>query len=607
MTKWIRWGGFIAFVVIAAALSAFFLLLAAPLTKGAIEKYGTQANGALVEVADVSISFSPFGLKIEGLQVADAKKPMQNSMQFDRSLLALELAPLFLGKVIISDMSVDGLRFGTARTTSGAVQIVKEEKAESNEPSLLDNVELPSADEILARETFTTEVAGDAFRAAYEQNKAILDERLAAVPDDKALKAYEVEIKALTSGRLKSVEDFQERKKKLDAIKKRFEADQEAIQAARKAIVVAQDEVGGRLKELKNAPANDLKNLKEKYRLDAAGATNLSALLFGNEAGEWAAQTLYWYEKVKPYLEKDEAEAAAEEPVIPRGGRYIAFPTPDPWPKALLREARLTAHLAAGDLLIDIRDVTSSQKELGRPTLLVANGSNLKSVDDLTVEAIFDHRTRPGKDSLSLTVKDWQLDAMKLGIAGAQLKSANVQVQAYALVSSNTLSANGQADFLQTNFTADSKTVFEKELGNALGTIKQFNVGAKANGKLQAPTVVINSNLDNQLGAALNQRLKERQREIEDKIERELQAKLRDKLGKYGDDYAQLATLDGSLDNKLKQVRSMASTQLEDFAAQEKREAKEKLDREKAEAEAKAKAEKKEAEAKAKEKLKKLF
>ena len=600
MSKWIRWSGLIAFIVIGAALSAFFLLLAGPLTKAAIEKYGTAANGALVEVDHVSLSFRPLGIKIEGLAVTDAEKPMTNALIFDSAVAELELGPLFLGKGIIRELSIDGMQFGTARTVSGAVAKKAETAKESDESllnDLADNIELPDAEDILARESLRTDAAGDAFNKGFEYHKQQIQERLGAVPDDDALKAYEDELKALTSDSFRSLDDFRERKKKLDELQARFKADQKAVAAARQAVSDGRKEITVLLDDLKDAPGADLKALREKYGLDAEGAANISALLFGAEAGEWAKQTLYWYEKVKPYLAKKEADAEEkQEAAIPRGGRFIHFPSSDPWPSFLLREARITARLSSGNLLIKAIDITHQQPVLGRPALIKVNSSEMSNMDELSIDIVLDHRSEPGRDSLMLSVSNWHPGSMKLGVAGAELASSRVQIQAQAVVSDGNLTADAKAIFNESDFRSDGKTVFAKELGAALAGIRVFDVTMDAKGRLSSPKISIDSDLDRQLKQALNMRIKQKRDELEAKLRTEIQRKLQQYLGDSADEIEQLVQMEGSLDQRLDKLGKLAGAQLEDYAAQQERIAREKADRKK-----------KEAEQKAKEQLKKLF
>lgn len=615
MKQWIRWSGLAAFIVVTALVTVFFMFAAGPLLKWSIERFGSQAAGARVEVDSVSLNLSPLGFTVENLTVADADKPMQNLLQFSRANAELELAPLLLGKGIIRDLSVDGLQFSTARKTSGVLEKAAEEapaeqaseKTSAEESSMLSSVELPSADDILARESLKTEAAGKNFQQSYSTNKTQVNDAVAAVPDAAALKRYEDELKTLTSGSFKSLDDFKQRKKQLDELKQRFRQDKAAVAAAKKAIADARADIAEKLTDLKKAPGEDMASIRSKYKLTSEGAANLSSLLFGSQAGEWAQQALYWYEKVKPYLASDEKaeEQAAQQKA--RNGRFVHFATNNPWPEFLLRHASMTAITSQGNLMITADDVTHQPKVLGKPAHVVVNGEALKNVQDLTLDLIADHRKQPGTDTLTLTVKDWVLTGMNLGVAGTRLQKSSVQVQGLAIVSDGQLNAQADAQFGQAVFSSDSKTTFARELGSALAKVERFDVRTKAHGKVTSPSVELGSDLDQQLNAAFNARLKDKQAELEQKLQAALDKKLAQYVGGYADELKQLNQMDGSLDERMKALENMGSAKLEDYQAQKEREAQEKADAKKAAAKADADRKKKEAEEKAKEKLKKLF
>ena len=627
MKQWIRWSGLAAFIVISLIVAALFLFVVGPLIEKGIETFGSDAADAKVEVDSVSLSLNPLGFVIHGLTVADSRKPMSNVLQLDTATAELELAPLFLGKAIIRDLAVDNLQFNTARTTSGALEkkaaqeeTVAEQTAEKeNNNSVLKNVELPSADDILARESLRTEHAGNEFQQSYASHKNAVDNALRNVPDDKALSQYEQELKALTSGSFKSLDDFKARKKKLDELKARFKQDKAAIASARKTLADARSDISDKLKALKAAPGDDLKSIRSKYQLNAGGAANMSALLFGEQAGEWAEKALYWYEKVKPYLAKDEQENAVQETArAPRDGRFVHFPSADPWPRFLLRNAQLTASTASGNLLINAQDITSEPSVLGRPTRILVNGSGLKQVEDMSVDIVLDHRKTPGTDTLTLNIKDWQLRDMNLGVAGAKLASSLVQIQGLAVVSHGRLNAKSDAQFGRAQFRSQGKTTFAKELGLALAKVQQFDVNASASGKITGPDFKLGSDLDKQLNAAFGARLKDKQAELEAKLQAKLDQKLQSYIGDYAGKLGEFNQLEGTLEQRLSKVSQLAGQNLEDYQAQKEREAREKSEREKAEAKAKLDAEKaaakaeaerkkKEAAEKAKDKLKKLF
>ncbi len=604
MFSWIRWWGLIVFVVIFGGGAAFFLLAAGPVAKLSIEKIGTMVNGALVEVDSASVTFNPLGLKVTGLKVTDESQPMRNVLEFKQAVAELELAPLLIGKGIIRELSVDGMEFDTLRKTSGA--IAKPEPKEKKEgdkdiaETIMSSVDLPNAKDILANEPLTIDDAGAAFKQSYASNKTLIDEKLKAVPDDGVLKAYENEIKTITGTKINSLDDFKRSKAQLDEVKQRFKQDQAAIAAAHDAVKTGRNEIEAALKELKAAPSKDLANIRNKYQLNAGGATNLTATLFGGEAGDMAAKALYWYEKVKPYLSSsDDAEGSVEvkkEVKREREGHYVHFATNDPWPSALLRHSHMTARIPAGTLAIEAKDITHQPKVLGRPATVRVDGAELQSMDSLNANIVFDHTRSPGKDSLSLAISNWQPDDFKLGMGDIKLTSAKVQIKADASVSRGNLVAQADADFGQTGFVGGGKTFVAKELGLALANIKQFNIHADAKGKVTKPKVSISSDLDNQLSKAFSQRLKAKQDELEQELKQELNARLESALGEHADVLAELNSVEGGLDAKLDKLKNMAASEVTDFKEQQKQEAKEK-----------AAEEKDELKSKAKDKLKKLF
>src|SRR5690606_39527537 len=78
---------------------------------------------------------------------------------------------LWLGKAIVRELSIDGLRFGTARSESGALPDVPEtapEAATKDSGGMLSTVELPTADDILARERSEERRVGKECRSGWE-------------------------------------------------------------------------------------------------------------------------------------------------------------------------------------------------------------------------------------------------------------------------------------------------------------------------------------------------------------------------------------------------------------------------------------------------------
>ena len=633
MLKWIRWSGLIGFVAVVGLLAAFWLFAAGPLIKMGIEKFGSDAVGAKVDVADVSLGFSPLSLTITGVQVADKDAPMENVVSFEKAVANLEPFPLFLGKAIVPDLTLEGVAMGTGRSESGALPIKKQETKKEETAEQAESVEkneapqavaqsgqsLPSADEILEREKLLTVERGEAFKAAYEQHSKAIEEATDNLPSEADVKSYEKQLNKILKGKFKSVDDFKERKKALDQLRAQFKKDKQAIKTAKAAIKEGKSDLKAKWSGLKSAPKEDMNNIKGKYTLDGAGASNLAALLFGEDAGGYAETALGYYEKVRPLIVDEEAKAEKQALKEKRlEGKFVHFETDRPLPDFWIKSMRFTMTLpemgenqSLGQVSVKVKDITHQQDVIKAPTKLWADGVNLRNMDSLKITGVLDHRASPGKDVFDLHVEGWKLDEVKLGLAGLKLESANTFVQGEAVFSNGNMNVKADGLFKDAQFDSKDRTVFAKEMVAALKNVNRFTVTAKANGEITDPSVSLKSDLDSQLNDAFDKRMDEKQKELEAKLKKKLNDKLLSYAGGYEDKLRELNLAEGSLSSKTKALEKLGKSELSSYEDQLKAEAKAKADKEKAAAKAKAKAEadkkKKELEKKAKEKLKSLF
>ena len=106
MKRFIRFKGLVAFVIIIVVFGIFWFFFVDGIVKRLIQKYGTQAVGARVEVGAADLSLFPVGLKLEHLKVTDPDSPMKNAVEINRISLSLEPSSLFRRKIIVKEMLV---------------------------------------------------------------------------------------------------------------------------------------------------------------------------------------------------------------------------------------------------------------------------------------------------------------------------------------------------------------------------------------------------------------------------------------------------------------------------------------------------------------------
>lgn len=636
MTKWIRWSGLAGFVIIVGLIVVFWLMALGPLMKMAIEKYGSDAVGAQVNVENIQLGFSPLSLTISGVQVADKDAPMENIVSFDQAVATLQPFPLLLGKAIIPDVQLTGVAMGTTRNQSGALEVKPStsknteedtasilEKSPATSPDITEQTRisaLPSADDIIEREALLTVVNGEAFEGAYKQHKTAIDDAIENLPTEKTIKSYETQLSALLKGKFKNVEDFKQRKKEFKTLQRQFKKDKAAIAEAKHVIKNSKSDLEQKWKALQKSPKQDMANLKGKYTLDGAGASNLAALLFGDDAGGYAETALGYYEKVRPLLVDEDAKAEKQALKEKRlDGRFVHFKTDRPLPDFWIKRLRFTMALpevpkgsgVLGSIAVDVKDITHQQTVINAPTLITATGQNLKNMESLTLDGVLEHRISPSKDSFQLNIDNWNLRGVKLGLAGLKLVSSDAYVQASATFSNGEMDAKGDGLFKTAKFNSKDRTLAAKEMVEALKNVEQFRVSATAVGEVISPNVSLKSDLDKQLNTAFEKRMDQKQMELENKLKKKLNDKLLSYAGDYKDQIKELNATEGGLDNAAQSLEKLGKSKLSSYEDQKKAEAKEKADAKKAAAKAKLKADrerkKKELEEKAKEKLKSLF
>ena len=150
MGKWIRWWGLGAFVVVAAILGCVWIFFIDGWVKNLIEDAGTNALGAKVELDAADLTLFPAGLTLTRIQVTDPKQPMINAVEMATVSMGLDGLNLLRRKIIVEEMTLEGVRLGTPRITSGAIKDVPAEEEESEMFSInLPSLEIPDVKNIL--------------------------------------------------------------------------------------------------------------------------------------------------------------------------------------------------------------------------------------------------------------------------------------------------------------------------------------------------------------------------------------------------------------------------------------------------------------------------
>lgn len=587
--------GIVVFAVVTGLLLLCFYWVAPWLIKQSIEHVGTEINGAKVEVAEVDLSLSPAGVYVYGLQVTDAKQPMENMFELTQAYAELDLFELWGGKVIVDDLNIEALRFGTQRTSSGALNNDDKKSEDGVEKQSASDVvnekigklgaELPDANDLLNRHPLRTTKLASELDATFEAQKEKWAEVSNALPDEERLKYFEREFKALTEGDIKSLDEFNARKKKFDALKKELEQEKAQLLGAKEQLSKSKQLVQQAYQDLKNAPQQDWNELKQQYSFDSAGGLNLSGLLFGSEFQSYAEDALYWYERLAPLMASggdDSANAKSQEAIEPpRGsGRFVYFNDENPSPAFLIRKARANAVLSQGEVAFLGQDITNQQYVTGKPSVITAEASELNDTDKIDMRLVIDHRSVDTVDSFSLLLKGQNLNDLALSKSESMplaLTDAKLDATSDIELRGEQLSGAFKSRFNNTKLISEGTSSIAKEISEVVKGVQGFAVDAAIDGTLASPGFDISSDLDRILKDAVMGRFKAKQKEWESKIKAGLDEKLQaylaenESVGSYFSDQGSLVESD------LNSVDSLLEKKLDSFVDAQKKEAQDKV------------------------------
>jgi uncharacterized protein (TIGR03545 family) len=608
MNKWIRWKGVIPFVIILAALAVFFLFYVDTLVGKIIESTGTDMVGAKVETRDVDVHLAPLGIDINGLQVTNPKAPMSNAVEINHIAFGLDGGKLLLGKVIIDDMQVDGLRFDTARKSSGALPAPKPKKAKEEKKKEkvqraasgekkddgkvlgmdMPSLDMPDVDTILAREPLHTQQVADQLQKNIKATQQHWDELEKSLPGDKRIQDYQKRLARIQKTNTRDVKQLLTAIADLQKLQKDIQGDLATIERSRRQVKQDLASVDSDYQTLLKAPGEDQKRLAAKYAPSSQGLGNLSELLFGPKAGQWARQGLYWYEKLAPMLASDEAKEPEPERFK---GVDVAFREYHPSPDFLVRRIRASVQTGKGNFDGEVRDVTHQPEILGRPVTFNFSGRNMSGMQSLDLNGKFDHvHPKQAVDTVNMDIHDYKVSDHTLTEApGLRLRMASALSDTRLRASRVNGKLKGDMNIHIQDIKYDNQASggeFQSLMVESFDKVADFNIDTRLSGTLGQPGLAISSDLDRRLNTQIKQAFDRRvaayRKELDERIQQATAAQVEQAK-------AQVAALRKDIETQLAAAQQRFDTQkaafdrqIQQYQAQvetEKRKAQQELER----------------------------
>jgi len=554
MKKFMKWSlGFV--FILTVLLVVFWIFFVDMIVENIIEAKGTEIVGAMVELDEADLSVFPSGLTLTRLQVTNPDKPMTNAVDIARMAMGLDVLPLLWRQVIIDEMAVEGVRFGTERSTSGAIRNATVTNAMDSQFAIsLPALEIPNVKEILEKEDLETMKLIEALKADIQQEREIWKERLQKLPGKKQVSKYKQRVKEVKKSVKGGIGGVLSGVEKVQSLKEELEVDVRQVSSAKKEFEEKAELLKARLAQIKSAPQRDIQHLQEKYNLSPQGLANLSQSLLGSHIGAWVQQGVSWYERLKPYLEQGQEAKESETPAS----------ADDPGVDFLIRLAKVSLQLDVGDLAGTVRNITPEQAIFGQPLTFAFSGEQLKGVTSLMLEGTLDHRQpAQSSDHMKFAAKDFRLQDIVLSKdekLPVSLNDGAADITVTASLKGKALDAQGTGQLTGLKISAGSQQdtrPLTQSLRKAISDISQLSIKANVTGTVEHYNVALESDLDKIVQNAAGKMVNDVAARFKQDLQAALIAKTKEPIQQLQQNLGSLGSIGGDLTTRVAQYNSV--------------------------------------------------
>jgi uncharacterized protein (TIGR03545 family) len=518
---WLKKGALVRLIGGCAVLWLLAFLAFDPALKWGLQKAGRAAAGAKVDIASVDSKWLRGTLDVSGVAVADKNAPMKNVVEASRLVFIFDVGAALRGKGVVREASIEGLRFGTARATSGALpnppppsklELAIKEKLGAAAGSALAGTPVGTN---AAATVDATKLAGlkkldEAKAKAQEIQDRWKSKQGESADIAKQAQQVSDDLKGLGGGgdMLKKAQKASEAQKKLKDLIARVDASREQ---AKKDLAEVQD----LYKQADELRGKDVNGLLSAAGLPSLDSQDLARRLVGAQTASRLSTVLHWMrvarEKAAANKRASSASAAPSAPAR-RQGLDIEFPRAHSYPQFLLENAKLAGSLDQAlmgrDLAVAglLNGVTSNPDLYGKPATLTLLGSS-SSGESMRLACELDQQNDPVGVSVKFAGQGFSLAGAALGDGqfGGTLTAG--KAAATGELSSVGDEWKGEILFTATGVKLEPKVSLDgaagKAVSDALGSLDKFTVRIGLSGNESDLQLTFSSDIGEVLAGAM--------------------------------------------------------------------------------------------------------
>lgn len=526
--RFFRWQGVVPIMLAAVLAYVGWLMFGERTIRDTLAEAGTKALGAQLDIETLRIHTRPTSIDLNGVALADPFDRLRNLFEIASIRVELEPRPLLEKKIVVRRLSIADVRTGTQRarpatavTGAGfaprALAEVQQFAKQFKVPLLsltpfdtlksiaLDPTQLKAVQAALSLAR-TTDSARIAIETGYSglQLQQTLDSSTALLA---RLQGTDVRTLGIDGAR-RAIADVRRAVARVDSTKGRVDR---LVTTARRQI----DSLDAGVRRVNEAKTEDYAFARSLLQLPSFEGPDIGSALFGKVTIDRFQQAVYWSTLARQYAPPGLLPKESPGPKrVRRSGSTIHFAARQDYPRFLLRRANVNVVVSAGTetagtYSLAASDVTTDPAIVGRPTLFaarrVARGSD---VDSVRVTGALDHTTSRLREVVSAQAVGVKLPRVAIPSLPYAMDPGRGTSEMRFVLENGQVSGRWvmHADHLV--WRADSArsrrlNALESLVVRVLTGIKDLDLTADVSGTLEAPRLVVRSNLDRQVAERL--------------------------------------------------------------------------------------------------------
>lgn len=535
--KIFRWKAAVPLVVVLALITLGWTLYVDRLVKKAVEWVGTEVVGAKVELASASVRLLRANVTLKGLQVTNPNAPMTNLVQMDEIVAQLDVLALLEKKAVVDTMAVRGVRFNTARRTSGAIakQSATTGLATRRVLGWAQAIPIPSLD--LSGLGRVAEFAG----VSADSLQSLREARALVARADSLRAAFERDLRAADPApTLDSARALADRLRGTNIRQLGVQGTRDAVTSVRSIlgqvrttrdrVTALQQQVGAGLTTLRSGAAAldrarqaDYAYAQRLVRVPSLATPDVSMALFGEMAIARVKPVLYWLDLAEQYMPAGlKPKPNAAPPRARLAGTNVTFPEEHTWPTFLLRHGDASLFLggenaATGAYRAWVSGVTTEPAVYGAPLRFAAERTAAAvGPRQLRVAGLMDRSKSEPHDSVDALVSGVAFPSADIKAAGARIEFPDGTVRLALDRRGDGLSGLLHLTAAGVNWirtSADTAAAGAASLGSkpwvealvwrAVSAVRDVDVEVRFSGRPDAPRLEVSSNVGEAVANAL--------------------------------------------------------------------------------------------------------